>query len=557
MKVACQHCGAAYSVADAKVAGRKLKLRCKKCSEPIVVDGTEPRLSAQPPRESARAAELESTPVVPLAPVASAAAVSAIEEEEDAASWHIAVGDGTQGPYTLDELVSFLAAGNITADTLVYRDGAADWTRATEVDELRNVTPARPVPPPPSVRPSAAGARARSVGPSAFEQPFAMGNDPFGEPAQSPRVSAADMMRPGGQHEGTVQFSVDQIRALSSVSLPNVNVNVAPLPTSPASGRPGYASGSGSGLIDVASLAAPEPADPYRPIVGSDLSPLDTMAPLALPIVRPSGGIDFRTKVFASLAALAFALIGGVSVLALTRRPAPVAAVAQQPVGVQIAAAAVPPPVAAPAPAKAEPEPVAVAEAAEPAAAADPETHAAAPAAARHSAKHASSKPREVREAIEAKPSSSKPSIAKASNSKPSSAIDLDDLMAKNPSPAPKKGGSASIDELLDGAVSAKKSPPKAEPAHEPKNDLPPAPSREDMLASLAKAKAKVQACKGPGVATAAITIAGSSGRATTVAVSGVEGAAKSCVEKAVRGTSFPKFQKATFDVKFPFKLEG
>ena len=40
MKIECNHCGAGYSVADEKVAGRRLKLRCKKCSEPIRVDGT-------------------------------------------------------------------------------------------------------------------------------------------------------------------------------------------------------------------------------------------------------------------------------------------------------------------------------------------------------------------------------------------------------------------------------------------------------------------------------------------------------------------------------------
>jgi len=36
-----------------------------------------------------------------------------------------------------------------------------------------------------------------------------------------------------------------------------------------------------------------------------------------------------------------------------------------------------------------------------------------------------------------------------------------------------------------------------------------------------------------------------------------VDGAAKTCVENAVRGTTFPKFQKESFQVKFPFKLGG
>ena len=75
------------------------------------------------------------------------------------------------------------------------------------------------------------------------------------------------------------------------------------------------------------------------------------------------------------------------------------------------------------------------------------------------------------------------------------------------------------------------------------------------MKAAYGAANRKAAKCKGPGVATAAGTVSGKSGRASTVTVTGVEGAAKSCVEKAVRSTSFPKFQKESLDVKFPFKL--
>jgi hypothetical protein len=101
--------------------------------------------------------------------------------------------------------------------------------------------------------------------------------------------------------------------------------------------------------------------------------------------------------------------------------------------------------------------------------------------------------------------------------------------------------------------VSGKKSAPKAE--EKPASNLPQTPGRDEMLASLGKAKAKAAKCKGPGVATAQIQIAGSSGKATSVKVTGAEGAAAACVEKAVRSTSFPKFQKDNFEVKFPFKL--
>jgi hypothetical protein len=148
-------------------------------------------------------------------------------------------------------------------------------------------------------------------------------------------------------------------------------------------------------------------------------------------------------------------------------------------------------------------------------------------------------------------PSKEKAGPAKKGSSGPS----IDDVLSKDP--PKKKSGSPSIDDLLEGAVgaNAKKTPPKAEAA-DPKSDLPQSPSRESMLAALGKARTKAQSCKGSGVATADITIAGS-GRVANVVVSGVDGGAKSCVENAVRGTSFPKFQKETFQVKFPFKLKG
>jgi len=39
MKVSCQACGAKYTISDEKVRGRKVKIRCKSCGTPIVVDG--------------------------------------------------------------------------------------------------------------------------------------------------------------------------------------------------------------------------------------------------------------------------------------------------------------------------------------------------------------------------------------------------------------------------------------------------------------------------------------------------------------------------------------
>ena len=42
MKITCNSCGSKYTIADAKVQGKKVKVRCKGCKESILVDGTKP-----------------------------------------------------------------------------------------------------------------------------------------------------------------------------------------------------------------------------------------------------------------------------------------------------------------------------------------------------------------------------------------------------------------------------------------------------------------------------------------------------------------------------------
>ena len=550
MKVGCERCGASYSVADEKVAGRKLRLRCKKCGEGILIDSASP--------DAARAEMIEEGEATPEN-------LSAPTVEADA-SWYVEIDGNAQGPFVFEEVAAQLEQGRITLDTLVYGVDFTDWRAASTVPELK----ARAVPPPvPAAATTAAAtksARNAQDREPTVEVPlssfgYSMGSDPFEDPeskpspALSPRVSAAEMMTVGLQREGTVQFSVDQIRALSSVSSPST------APIAPVAQRPGFASGDGSGLIDIRSFGeAPPPEEGYRSITGMMGSPLDTIAPLTLPTSMPrSSGVDLRTKVLAGLAAMACIAAGGVAALALTRQPqqgAPLAATALA--AAPVAAAALP--TAAPAAAA---ELVAEKPAAEEpaAAAAEPAAEEPAPAQERASA------PRRAAGAIKAKAAAAprapraepeeraaaKPAAAKSERS----TIDIDDLLAGKGAKAekPKAKGGDSIDDLLESAVAGKSAPAKqAEP--EAKNSgLPATPSRDEVKASLGAAKAKTAKCKGPGVAIATIKIGGN-GKVSSVTVSGVEGAAKSCVENAVKSTAFPKSQKDVFEVKFPFSLK-
>ena len=54
-----------------------------------------------------------------------------------------------------------------------------------------------------------------------------------------------------------------------------------------------------------------------------------------------------------------------------------------------------------------------------------------------------------------------------------------------------------------------------------------------------------------------AITVAGATGRVTNATVGGQFAGTPvgSCIARAVRGASFPRFQRATFTINYPFRL--
>ena len=49
MKIVCDSCGAKYQIADEKVRGKVFKIRCKKCSNVIVVKGDAQQAEAEQP----------------------------------------------------------------------------------------------------------------------------------------------------------------------------------------------------------------------------------------------------------------------------------------------------------------------------------------------------------------------------------------------------------------------------------------------------------------------------------------------------------------------------
>ncbi len=72
-------------------------------------------------------------------------------------SWFLNTPDGSQGPYTLDELRAWRREGTLTDDHYLWREGYAEWRRCAEIAELTD-TPVSTSPPAPSPSPAPAPA---------------------------------------------------------------------------------------------------------------------------------------------------------------------------------------------------------------------------------------------------------------------------------------------------------------------------------------------------------------------------------------------------------------
>ena len=66
-----------------------------------------------------------------------------------AAEFHVAIDGKQQGPFGTDMLKSYVTAGKLTRDTLVWKKGMANWTKAGEVHALADLFDEVPPPLPP------------------------------------------------------------------------------------------------------------------------------------------------------------------------------------------------------------------------------------------------------------------------------------------------------------------------------------------------------------------------------------------------------------------------
>src|SRR5580693_10671928 len=117
MKITCQSCQSKYNVADEKVQGKIVKIRCRKCGSTIVVQG------------NGGAATNGSGGT-------GGGASAGAGVEADSTQWHVNVGDADPRTMTLAELIEAYNAGTVAQDTFIWTDGMDDWKPLSDVEAV-------------------------------------------------------------------------------------------------------------------------------------------------------------------------------------------------------------------------------------------------------------------------------------------------------------------------------------------------------------------------------------------------------------------------------------
>jgi predicted Zn finger-like uncharacterized protein len=263
MKITCQSCQAKYTIADEKVLGKIVKIRCKKCSSTIVVNGADASGAPQYGDSGEAGGQL-------------GGGGGGGDE-----GWMVNVAEGDQRTMSDADVIAAFQAGVIGAETYCWKDGMSDWLPLKDIDALfdacqatRMVQQAAPEP----VRAVARGGRAASAVPltagAASDYGASNGSNGGGAPAAARRAGgrapAADLFhgvaQAGGEEEvmtsapvGAPQAYDEQKPAVATTGARNENSVLFSLSalTSKGTDRPPAVPGAeASGLIDIRQLSA-------------------------------------------------------------------------------------------------------------------------------------------------------------------------------------------------------------------------------------------------------------------------------------------------------------
>jgi len=211
VKFLCEQCKAKYQIADEKVVGMTVRMKCRKCGHMIEVraavtestvsaessspppPGPAPRATPPPPKPPPKAAPRAAPPPAKPAPLATGLAGakppppkadrpagalagafrSNVQREEEVSApfdmselspgdgWYVAINGVPVGPIRMSEVRRKAALGAVTEDSLVWQEGLDEWRPARSLPEIAAIVReaassgrSSVTPPPPAARAS-------------------------------------------------------------------------------------------------------------------------------------------------------------------------------------------------------------------------------------------------------------------------------------------------------------------------------------------------------------------------------------------------------------------
>lgn len=137
----CDKCSAKYTIADDKVRGKVVTIKCAKCGNKMSLDGrglaAAPAPAAQV-EERTQVASASDMQALRASLASQAVPMSAPTATEPTLSdgWYAILKKKQLGPLTGAEVQEYIAQGTLTARTYVWRDGQGDWKRASDVPAI-------------------------------------------------------------------------------------------------------------------------------------------------------------------------------------------------------------------------------------------------------------------------------------------------------------------------------------------------------------------------------------------------------------------------------------
>jgi predicted Zn finger-like uncharacterized protein len=208
VKFLCEQCKAKYQIADDKIVGKTVRMKCRKCghlievraevtetsvasdrpSAPTALAPGAPRAAIKPapPRSTALAASLTSArPLPPKAGALAGAFKTTVQHEDESSApfdmaelsasddWYVAINGVPVGPVRIAEVRRKAALGAVTEDSLVWQEGLDEWRPVRSFPDLAAIVRAAMLggrssitPPPPEARTTPPPANRASARPS-------------------------------------------------------------------------------------------------------------------------------------------------------------------------------------------------------------------------------------------------------------------------------------------------------------------------------------------------------------------------------------------------------